>query len=179
MLRLALVAVALGLSNLAAAVAIGLVGVDARTRWRVGTVFGAFECSMPVVGLLLGRKVAAYAGSVSSYIGGGVLIAVGFYAVLRARQGRDQSKPPSPRIGSLLASGAALSVDNLVVGFGLGAEHIGVLTAAVAIATMSVAMSLVGLELGHRLGRAVEMRSEQIGGAVLMVVGMAIAVGLL
>jgi putative Mn2+ efflux pump MntP len=40
MLALLLVAVSLGLSNFAAAIAIGVSGVDARTRLRVAIVFG-------------------------------------------------------------------------------------------------------------------------------------------
>jgi len=44
---------------------------------------------------------------------------------------------------------------------------------------ISVAMSLAGLELGHRLGAQVEEWSEEIGGVVLIGVGIAIATGLL
>jgi putative Mn2+ efflux pump MntP len=44
---------------------------------------------------------------------------------------------------------------------------------------VSVGMSLAGLELGHRLGRRVEEWSEEIGGGVLILVGIAIAVGVL
>jgi putative Mn2+ efflux pump MntP len=54
-LRLVLTAVALGLSNLAASIRIGLSGVDANLRVRVAAVFGFFEATMPVVGLVLGH----------------------------------------------------------------------------------------------------------------------------
>jgi putative Mn2+ efflux pump MntP len=54
-----LVAVSLGLSNFAAAIGIGVSGVDARTRLRVGLVFGLFEAAMPLLGLLLGHGLAA------------------------------------------------------------------------------------------------------------------------
>jgi putative Mn2+ efflux pump MntP len=40
-------------------------------------------------------------------------------------------------------------------------------------------MSLIGLELGNRLGAHVEAWSEELGGAVLIGVGVAIATGLL
>src|SRR5580704_4374709 len=49
-LALVLVALSLGLSNFAAAIGIGVVGTDARTRVRVGVVFGIFEAGMPVLG---------------------------------------------------------------------------------------------------------------------------------
>ncbi len=62
MLALLPVAVALGLDNFAAAIAIGLAGVGARTRLRVGVVFGVFEAGMPIVGLLIGAQAAASLG---------------------------------------------------------------------------------------------------------------------
>jgi len=40
-------------------------------------------------------------------------------------------------------------------------------------------MSLAGLELGNRLGKRAEAWSEEIGGAVLILVGIAIAAGVL
>jgi putative Mn2+ efflux pump MntP len=56
MLALISVAVSLGMTNFAGALAIGLSGVDARLRLRVALAFGLFEGGMPVVGLLLGRE---------------------------------------------------------------------------------------------------------------------------
>ena len=58
MLALLLVAVSLGLDNFAAAIGIGVAGVDAGTRLRVGLIFGIFETGMPLLGLVLGRGLA-------------------------------------------------------------------------------------------------------------------------
>jgi putative Mn2+ efflux pump MntP len=63
MLALLLVAASVGVSNFAAAMALGVSGVDAKTRLRVGLVFGAFESGMPVVGLALGAQAAAPLGN--------------------------------------------------------------------------------------------------------------------
>ncbi len=178
MFRLVVVAVALGLSNFAAAIGIGISGVDARLRLRLGLVFGAFEAAMPVIGLLIGHRSAHLIGSVSASVGGGLLVATGGYTVLQARIGGHELAPLSERYGALIVTGAALSIDNLVVGFALGTQKVSVALAAVVIAGVSVSMSLVGLELGDRLGGAVGRWSQEIGGAVLVVVGAAIAAGL-
>jgi putative Mn2+ efflux pump MntP len=79
----------------------------------------------------------------------------------------------------LIITALALSIDNLAVGFALGGLEVNILVAAATIGVISVAMSLVGLELGHRLGRRVEEWSEEIGGTVLILVGIAIAAGIL
>jgi putative Mn2+ efflux pump MntP len=83
------------------------------------------------------------------------------------------------RTRQLLFTAFALSIDNLAVGFALAVYHIQIVLAAATMGVISVAMSLVGLELGHRLGKHVEAWSEEIGGGVLILVGLAIAAGLL
>ena len=88
MLELLLVAVCVGLSNLAAAVAIGVSGVDARTRVRVGLVFGAFESGMPVLGLALGSGLAGTLGHASRWLAAGLLIAAGGYGLITSLRGQ-------------------------------------------------------------------------------------------
>jgi manganese efflux pump family protein len=85
----------------------------------------------------------------------------------------------------LVLVGLALSLDNLVAGFALGTYQVGVLGGAVVIGAVSIVMSLAGLELGARLpgwtsrrgwaGR----RGDQLGGVILVSVGIAIAIGAL
>jgi putative Mn2+ efflux pump MntP len=175
-----LVSVSVGLSNFAGAIGIGLSGIDSRTRLRVGIAFGLFEALMPIVGLLIGQAVAGYLGEFARYIGGGILILTGAYTIWQGRRpGVDQSNPPAPTTRSLLITALALSIDNLVVGFALAIYRIPIVLAAVTMGVVSVAMSLIGLELGHRLGPHIGTWSEELGGAVLIGVGVAIAIGLL
>lgn len=177
MLDLFIVAAAVGLSNFAAAIGIGLAGLDARVRVRVAVVFGVFEATMPVVGLLLGRQLADSLGSTASHVGGGLLIAIGLYTLVQVRRGKPGHEAGNVGTGRLIATGAALSIDNLVVGFALGTHDVPVVVAAVVIGVISVGMSLAGLELGDRLGVVAEKWSEDIGGVLLVLVGIAIAAG--
>jgi putative Mn2+ efflux pump MntP len=227
MLALLLVAASVGMSNFAAAVSLGVAGVDARTRLRVGLVFGAFESGMPVVGLLIGDHVATQLGHASRWIGGALLIGVGLYAILSSLRAHAAAAEPPLEAASatqadaaqadaaqadaaqastadasasaaaaqasasrfsrgyagnnvrLLLSGLALSLDNLVVGFALGTYQIDILVGAVVIGAVSVALSLVGLELGARLGNWAGRRGDQVGGLILVAVGAAVASGAL
>jgi manganese efflux pump family protein len=198
MLAVFAVAVALGLDNFAAAVAIGLAGVDGRTRLRVGVVFGVFEAGMPIVGLLIGAAAAASLGHASRWLAAGLLIAVGGYFLaegLRSnRSARRRGDAPaagssgqegaselrgSIGLGQLVLTGLALSVDNLAVGFALGSYHTSILVGAVTIGVVSVALALVGLELGSRLGARVGERGGQLAGVLLIAVGAVIAAGVL
>lgn len=183
---LLLVAVALGASNFAAAVGIGVSGVGGRTRLRVGLVFGLFEAGMPLLGLVLGHSLAQTLGHAARWAAAGILAACGGYAVLQAvrSQGaasasRPQPRPPAgPGLGRLLATGFALSIDNLAVGFALGAYHTSLPLAAAVIGTVSVALSLAGLEIGARAGARAGRHGELLGGLILIGVAVALACGL-
>ena len=182
MLALLLLAMALGLSNFAAAIGIGVSGVRGGTRVRIAVVFGLFEAGMPVLGLALGDDLAAGLGQLARWLGGAVLIAVGVVSLILARRGGPpgggtQGRPW--RLGRIVASGLALSADNLAVGFALSTYRTGLLVAAMVFGAVSVAMSLAGLELGAKLGTAVGDRSELLASAMLIAVGAAIAAGVL
>jgi manganese efflux pump family protein len=181
-LALVLVAFSLGLSNFAVAIGIGVAGVDARTRVRVGLVFGIFEAGMPILCLALGHSLASALGHAAHWVGGGLLIATGVYGLIQAlRSGGKACGSPEgqQQLGRLLVTGIALSIDNLAVGFALGAYHVGLPLAAAVIGTVSVVMSLAGLELGARIEMRAGQRGGLLGGLVLIGVGTAIGTGVI
>jgi putative Mn2+ efflux pump MntP len=225
MIALLLVALALGVDNLAVSLGIGVSGVHGAMRVRVAVIFGLFEAGMPLLGMAAGRAVAGDLGGAAPWLGGGLLAAVGVYQLCASLGGQHQpSGPPAvtasrrrirlagrvPRnhgdppqltgsleapladarfasraapgrwgTGRLLVSGLAMSIDNLVVGFALGAYHVSIVVAALVIGVVSVAMALAGLELGARIGAALGERGELAGAAVLIAVGVVMAAGLL
>jgi putative Mn2+ efflux pump MntP len=193
-IALLLAAVAVGLSNLAASIGIGVTGVTAKTRLQVSLVFGVFESGMPIIGLLIGQRIASDLGQAVRWPGAILLMVVGAFGLVRSlRESRKSATGESPqpaaapaapavppsRLGRLLISGFVLSLDNLVVGFALGTYQVDILTGAILIGAVSVAMSLAGLELGGLLGRWAGQRSEQMSGLILILVGAAIAGGAL
>ena len=193
MLALLLLAVALGLSNFAAAIGIGVSGVRGRDRVRIAVVFGVFEAGMPVLGVVLGQGLASSLGHVARWLGGAALIVIGVTGLVLARRGSrpaggpDASGPPSAgegapsrpswRLGRVMASGLALSADNLAAGFALGAYHTGLAAAATVFGVVSVVMSLAGLELGAALGAGASDRCELVASVMLIAVGSAVAAG--
>ncbi|HYK34063.1 MAG TPA: manganese efflux pump [Streptosporangiaceae bacterium] len=190
MLALALVAVSVGFSNLAASIGLGVGGVTMATRIRVLLAFGLFEAAMPIIGLLIGANVATSIGRQAKWIGAALLIAVGCYGIvtfIRSVRAPREQAPAAARKSSggrrewlrVGISAFALSIDNLIVGFALGSYQVNLLIGALVFGFVSIAMSLLGLEFGARLGGWVGDSGEMIGGIVLVGVGLAIGFGML
>jgi putative Mn2+ efflux pump MntP len=209
MLALILVAAAVGVSNLVASIGVGAGGVDIGTRLRVVVIFGLLEAGMPVLGLFIGRGLTADLGREARWLAACLLVAVGIYGIVNAVRDGGLAAVWRGRSGSggaiggtgtghrtddvgaartagrwqslkLLATGFALSLDNLVAGFALGAYQVSVMTGAVVFGIVSTVMSLAGLEFGALIGRRTSNGGgELIGGAVLIGVGVAIGAGAL
>jgi putative Mn2+ efflux pump MntP len=180
---LLVVAVSVGLDNFGASIGIGVTGID-RTTWiRIALVFGVFEAAMPVIGLLIGHSVARQLGTAADPLGGCLLGLTGSYIILTELSGDSQRFGRERRQirggKELLLIAAALSVDNLVIGFALGTYRVEIVVAAVVFASVSAALTLIGLEIGNRIGERFGSRSELIGGVALILVGVAIGIGLL
>jgi putative Mn2+ efflux pump MntP len=176
LLTLLLVAGSVGADNFAAAIAIGLAGVDRQVRLRIAVVFGLFEAGMPVLGLVVGRSLSGSLGSRAHLVGGGLLIAVGLQMGISAVRS-DADAPPAlagAPLARLTVLAAGLSIDNLVIGFALGTHGTPLVLSVIVIGVVSVGLSLLGLELGSRLGADVGHRSGLLGAGVLIAVGAAI-----
>src|SRR5260370_6061191 len=78
---LLLVSFSLGLSNFAAAIGIGMGGVDAKTRWKMALIFGFFEAAMPIVVLLIWQRLAGFIGALGPYVGAGLLVLTCMYTL--------------------------------------------------------------------------------------------------
>jgi putative Mn2+ efflux pump MntP len=181
MARLLAVAAPLGLSNFAGGVAIGLDRLPTRTRLRVAATFAAFEAALPLLGLAVGRSVAGPLGDSAALVGGLALVGLGGWLLLApiVRRGRPDRARPAWTGRRIAVTGAALSLDNLVVGFALGAVRVPVVVSAVVIGAVSGVLSLAGLELGHRVGRRVDRQAEALSAAGLVVVGLLVALRVL
>jgi len=84
-----------------------------------------------------------------------------------------------PALRKLLLTGLAVSLDNIVIGFGLGAGRQPLLEVALVVGAASVSLCLLGLELGNRLGRYVGEYSGLLSGLILLVIGVALGLGIL
>ena len=212
MIALIAVALAVAIGNFAVAAAFGLTGASRRAQLEVALVFGLFEGGMPLVGLLLGRQLSGGLGGAAHPAGGVLLGLTGLYGLLTGlRPARDPgNRAAGQDAGSaagqdaeqdagqaggrawrlrLWLSALALSLDNLVAGFALGAYHVPPVAALCTFAVAGGGLSLLGVELGRRASGLLSRQvaglpgkkqlsdlGELLASAMLIVVGVVVGV---
>ena len=138
---------------------------------------------MPVLGIFLGDSVAGAWAVTPNLVAGLVLCLAGVYALVQDLHSPSRPRPSAGSVGlslrRLVVLGAALSIDNLAIGFALGASHVNVFAAAAVIGVVSVGLTLAGFELGRRVGPRLGAWGERVGGVLLIAVGVTVATGVL
>jgi putative Mn2+ efflux pump MntP len=76
---------------------------------------------------------------------------------------------------ALLVGGAALSLDDFAVGLALGALAVPVVAAVITFGVCSAVLTLVGLELGAKLGLVTGERGEVVAAIPLLCLASAVA----
>lgn len=169
----------LGLDSFRASLALGMFRRGTWERLRIAVGFALFDGLAPLLGFVLGSALVNSLTPWSARVGPIVLGGFGIFTFLKARgdetrRSGEEVQPAGDRwVG--LALPLLLSIDNLVVGLGLGSLGLSAAASATLIGTISGLMSLAGLSIGSTVGRAMPARAERIGGAVLTVVAVFLA----
>ncbi|MEX2527910.1 MAG: manganese efflux pump [Gemmatimonadota bacterium] len=168
-LTLLLVGVTIGANNLAISLTLGSLG-QAHRKWTIIPVFGVFEFSIPLVGLWLGRQWAHQVTDVMGWLPVALIAGLGVVTLVAAAIKRVDEEELARRLTSwrgLILLSAGLSVDNLIIGFGLGARDLPPLLVATTISLCSMTFSLAGLILGRTI-RKHWRKVAEVGAGVLL-----------
>ncbi|MGI8968356.1 MAG: manganese efflux pump MntP [Chloroflexota bacterium] len=166
-LKLIVLVLSLGLDTLVVAVALGISGLGRLNRLRVGVSFALFEGGMPVIGFFVGRAASGVLGDIASFAGAAVLFGVGVYIVYESLSGREDADFAIESWRGLLLTSLSVSLDELVVGFSMGALDLPVALAVILIACQAFILTLAGTALGNRIGEGLAERAELVAGVVL------------
>lgn len=183
--RLIPLILSLGLDTFALSTALGIAPLSLRVRLRLAATFATAEGLMPAVGLLVGRPLGQAVGQWAIFVAAALLIATGLWLLREGLEEGDDDDDDDGESAKLLRAatsrglplvGIALSVsmDELAVGFSFGVLRVPIVPALVAIALQALVVSLGGLWLGKRVGRALGERAEVAAGVVLCLLGVAL-----
>lgn len=173
-LQLLLVGLAIAANNMAVSLSLGALGH--RRHWaRILIVFAAFEFTVPLIGVWLGRNAAAVIAGHAGWLGPLLLAGVGVLSLASAFRGAPARRGLAEVLTGwrgLIVLSAGLSVDNLAVGFGLGLGGVPPLMLALTIMICSVGFAWVGLRIGHRVSKTWHAPADFFSGVIL--IGLAV-----
>jgi putative Mn2+ efflux pump MntP len=166
-LKLGVLVLSLGLDTFTVAVGLGMSGVGRSDRLRVGASFALFEGGMPLVGFIIGRAAGGLLGDLASAIGIVVLFGVGAWIVLETVSGEDKAHVDLEGWRGLVLTSISVSLDELAIGFSMGALGLPILVTVSLIAAQAFVLTLVGTAVGNRIGERLAERAELAAGLVL------------
>jgi putative Mn2+ efflux pump MntP len=179
-LKLVALVLPLGLDSFAVAAALGLLGPPPARRVRISLLFTAFECGMPLVGLVLGRPLGRAIGSSASAVAIALLIAIGLFTLYDSFRGGDGDEARLQDLANahgarLLLLGVSISLDELAIGFTFGLLGLPVGLVLAMIATQTIVLTQLGLYFGSRLSERWRDGAERLAGVALTALGIVLA----
>jgi putative Mn2+ efflux pump MntP len=175
-LKIAFVALSLGLDVFAVCIGVGMRGTDRMIKLRIGAAFAFAEVSMTLFGVYLGATAGKYLGDLAGYLGFLALAFVGAYMVYETRREENVSGGFDLSRGWGLFLGAlSISLDSLGIGFSILFIGVPLAVSIGCIAGASVLSTTVGLTLGKALGRRMEEAAALWAGLILMGTGVVFA----
>lgn len=175
--KVAFVALSLSLDVFAVSIGVGVRGVPAGLKWRIGVAFACAEVVMNLAGAGLGLVAGRFLGEVAGYIGFVALIALGVYMMRESRSELSGvSKLDLSKGWGLAVAALSISLDSLGIGFSI--LYIGVppVISLAVIGVVSICSTAAGLALGERLGAFAERYAAFLGGLLLALTGLAFTV---
>lgn len=178
--QLCAVAVALALDAFSVAVATGvcLRRVSVRQNFRLSWHFGLFQALMPVAGWFAGLSFRVYIEAWDHWVAFVLLACVGLNMIRQALRAPEDACPAAdPTRGlSLVMLSLATSIDALAVGLSIAVIGGAIFIPALVIGLVAAGFTLIGLQLGQRLGRLSRLSryAEMTGGLVLLAIGVKI-----
>jgi putative Mn2+ efflux pump MntP len=174
--KIAVLALALGLDVLAVSVGVGVRGASRAAKVRIGAAFACAEIGMNLIGAGIGVAAGRLIGELAAYAGFAALVGLGVYMV---RESLGEMRGPSAldlsRGHGLFVASIAVSLDSLGIGFTILYIGVPIEITLIAIGAASVASTALGLTLGRWLGRFAERNAAFVGGVILALTGIGFA----
>ena len=168
------IAFILALDNFQSSIGLGTTKPSWIRIIQCALVFAVFDALAPMFGVWVGGYLGDYIGESAEYVGAAALAVYAIYLVvhaLRTAQSGDLDHPLA-----ILGLPLPLSIDNLLAGTGLGVIGYSAVTVAVVAGCVTLVMSSAGLTLGKLAATKIPIRTDLLGGVVMLVLAGAMVV---
>jgi len=166
-LKLALLILSLGIDTFTVAIGLGISGIGKQNKLKVGISFTLFEGLMPLVGFFIGHIVSGLLGDIASIVGIVILFCVGLWIIKEALSSKKENEIKVDNWQGLLITSLSVSLDELAVGFSMGALGLPIALTVILIAAQAFILTFIGTRIGNKIGETFAERAEFIAGVVL------------
>ncbi len=146
----------------------------------IGLLFGIFAAAMPVLGWVAGVSFRQFVTEIDHWIALGLLSAIGGHMIWEAFHGDPEEAGGTVErriIGWGLGGTAfAPSIDAAAIGLTFAFLDVDIVRSALVIGGVSCILSVVGVFLARIAGPLFGRNAEILGGIVLIVIGIKIAI---
>lgn len=146
-----------------------------RPTFRLSFHFGLFQFMMPVFGWFLGSGVYKYIEAYDHWIVLGLLSFVGIKMIKSGITKNDDLKNSDLSKGvNLVILSFATSIDALAIGISFAMLQTEIWFPSIIIGIVTAGLSLMGVQLGNKLGIKFGKKMEIVGGIILILIGIRI-----
>ncbi|MDR0978940.1 MAG: manganese efflux pump MntP family protein [Lachnospiraceae bacterium] len=149
-----------------------------RIKWKntciIALYFGAFQALMPTIGYFLGTTFSAMLTSIDHWIAFVLLGIIGIKMIKESLENEKEDIDDGVGFKSMIVLAIATSIDALAVGVTFAFLNVNILFSVAMIGLITFALSIVGVNVGSKLGSKYGKIAEKIGGIVLILLGIKI-----
>jgi manganese efflux pump family protein len=176
-----LIAISLALDCLAVSIAGGAVFKNKKGKLKyalkTAVFFSLFQMAMPLIGWWAGYGFKNLITGFDHWIAFGLLAAIGIKMMVEGIKGNQNDEKKSlTNNRTLIILSFATSIDALAVGISFGIMDTSLLLSILTIGFFALIFSFAGFMAGNKAGKFFRGKIEIIGGAVLILIGIYIAV---
>ena len=171
--------IALGMDAFAVAICKGL--SMTKMKWKsaiiIALYFGIFQALMPLLGFVLGKRFSNAIIKIDNYIGFFLIAAIGINMLIEAfKKGEKEVLDDDIGIKTMLILAIATSIDALAVGVTLAFLRVNPIEPIISIGIVTFILSLIGVKIGNVFGEKYKKHSQELGGAILLLIAIKILI---
>lgn len=147
-----------------------------RDAVKIAFFFGAFQFIMPVLGYLAGSTFAGVIEAFDHWVAFALLVIIGAKMILEAVCPKgDEPEADNPlSIHTLFVLAVATSIDALAVGVTFATIATPVILSSAIIGAVTFCICISGVFLGGKCGNFAGRHAGEVGGAILILIGIKI-----
>lgn len=180
LLSIIILAIGLAMDSFAVSVSQGLLMTRFRIRraFLIALLFGFFQALLPVIGWLLGLRVADFIQDFDHWIAFALLIVIGSKMIWESSAlcNKKTEKFHSASFATLLVFAVATSIDAFAIGLSFSIIGITIITPVIIIGIITFIFSYSGVFIGSKVGHIAESKIEALGGIIIIAVGIKILI---